>query len=424
MNTDSASSDPTSRRPPRGSNQNGMRQFNERVVLQAIRLHGELPKAELARVTRLSTQTISMIVNALLDEGLLLKREPLRGRIGQPSVPIALDPDGAWSIGVKVGRQHADVLLVDFTGRVHHREGLPYAWPDPEHLPATLAAMIRRCREALTARLLPLGRPERLCGVGVAAPLSIGGWTGLFGMPEAQARAWETLDLPGQLAGATGLPVHFAKDTVAACLAEMIGGEGRQRRSFLYFFVDTFIGGGLVLDSHLHPGAHGNAGAVGSMPLAVPMNLAAGGSGGAGTQLLGAASLLNLQRLYETARLDPGAALDERALEPPWVAHTQAWLGNASRALAMAITGASCVLDLDDIVIDGVVDRRLLARLITQTGNALDLHCWEGVRRPRLHPGTIGSDARALGGALLPLHADFAPDPEVFLKMDPRGRGD
>ena len=84
MNTDSDLSDPTSRRPPRGSNQNGMRQFNERVVLQAIRLHGELPKAELARVTRLSTQTISMIVNALLDEGLLLKREPLRGALASP----------------------------------------------------------------------------------------------------------------------------------------------------------------------------------------------------------------------------------------------------------------------------------------------------------------------------------------------------
>ena len=404
----------SSRRPPRGSNQNGMRQFNERVVLQAIRLHGELPKAELARVTGLSTQTISMIVNALLAEGLLLKREPLRGRIGQPSVPIALDPEGAWAIGVKVGRQHADVLLVDFLGRVHHREGLPYAWPDPEHLPAALLAMIRRCREALSARMLPLDRPERLCGIGVAAPLSIGGWTGLFGMPEAQARTWETLDLAGHLATATGLPVHAAKDTVAASLAELVGGEGRHLRNFLYIFVDTFSGGGLVLDSRLHPGAHGNAGAIGSMPLAVP------GAGTASTQLLGAASLLNLQRLYETARIDPSAALDERALEPPWHPHTQAWLGHASRALAMAIVGASCVLDIDDVVIDGVIDRRLLARLIAQSGDALDAHCWEGVRRPRLHAGSIGSDARALGGALLPLHADFAPHPEVFLKADPR----
>jgi hypothetical protein len=31
--------------------------------------------------------------------------------------------------------------------------------------------------------------------------------------------------------------------------------------------------------------------------------------------------------------------------------------------------------------------------------------------------GTIGSDARALGGALLPLHANFSPDRELFLKI-------
>ena len=38
---------------PRGSNQVGMRQFNDRVVLQALRVHGSLPKADLARLTGL-----------------------------------------------------------------------------------------------------------------------------------------------------------------------------------------------------------------------------------------------------------------------------------------------------------------------------------------------------------------------------------
>jgi hypothetical protein len=33
-------------------------------------------------------------------------------------------------------------------------------------------------------------------------------------------------------------------------------------------------------------------------------------------------------------------------------------------------------------------------------------------------PGAIGSDARAIGGALLPLYANFAPDRELFLKVD------
>ena len=36
--------------------------------------------------------------------------------------------------------------------------------------------------------------------------------------------------------------------------------------------------------------------------------------------------------------------------------------------------------------------------------------------RTELVAGSIGSDARALGGALLPLHANFAPDRDLFLK--------
>ena len=41
---------------PRGSNHVGMRQFNERVVLQAVRLNGSLPKADLARLTGLTLE--------------------------------------------------------------------------------------------------------------------------------------------------------------------------------------------------------------------------------------------------------------------------------------------------------------------------------------------------------------------------------
>ena len=41
---------------------------------------------------------------------------------------------------------------------------------------------------------------------------------------------------------------------------------------------------------------------------------------------------------------------------------------------------------------------------------------WEGVTPPQLFAGTIGPDAGALGGALLPLHANFAPDRDLFIK--------
>ena len=71
----------------RGTNQTGVRLYNERLVLSLIRLHGQLPKVDIAKMTGLSPQTISIIMNQLSDDGLLLKGSPSRGRIGQPSVP-------------------------------------------------------------------------------------------------------------------------------------------------------------------------------------------------------------------------------------------------------------------------------------------------------------------------------------------------
>ena len=117
---------------PRGSNHVGMRQFNERVVLQAIRLHGSLPKADIARLTHLTAQTVQTITARLEADDLVRKLDPVRGKVGQPSVPMALNPDGAFSIGIKIGRRNMDMLLVDFVGQVRQRVTLAYDFPDPD----------------------------------------------------------------------------------------------------------------------------------------------------------------------------------------------------------------------------------------------------------------------------------------------------
>ena len=396
---------------PRGSSQGGLRQYNERVVLQAIRLHGALPGAEIARQTQLTAQTVSLITKRLEADGLLVRGAPQRGKVGQPSVPLSLNPDGAFAIGIKVGRRSVDVLLVDFTGAVRRRWTLDYRYPEPTALLAEICARLVEIRAALT----PIER-DRLQGVGIAAPFNMGGWQTLLDMPPDVAARWPTLDLRAEVAALTDLPVLLLKDTAAACVAELVAGRGRSIQSFLYIFVDTFVGGGLVLDSHLRAGLHGNAGAIGSLPL----SLAGSGAVDAATappQLLSVASLLNLELLYQAAGLDLTAVADTRALQAPWRALTEQWLQQAAAATALAINGAACLLDLEAVIVDGSFSRELQAALVTALGAALDRYSWEGVTRPVLLPGTIGSDARALGGALLPLHANFSPDRDLFLKI-------
>ncbi len=394
---------------PRGSNQTGMRQFNERVVLQAIRLHGSLPKAEVARLTSLSTQTASLIIDRLRKDELVFKLPALRGKVGQPSVPIALNPDGAFSIGVNIGRRSLDVLLLDFAGAVRLRSSLAYPFPEPDRVFQAIAAAVRQMKASLGRTL-----ESRLHGIGVAAPLSLDSWQSLLGIEPDRRGRWDRLDIARRIEADTGLPVEFAKDSAAACVAELVSGRGRSIKSFLYMFVDTFIGGGLVIDSHLHPGLHGNAGAVGSMP----MGMNSPGQSAPPAQLLSAASLLSLEQRFECASLDPGAAYDERALQAPWKEHSDAWLAQTAMAMAMAINSATCLLDLDAIIIDGSFSRAMLDQLMLSLEGAMNRYDWEGIARPLTLPGTIGSDARALGGALLPLYTNFAPDHDLFLKLD------
>ena len=67
-----------------------MRDYNERLVLSLVRQHSALAKTDIARMTGLSAQTVSVIMRALEQDGLLLRGEPLRGKIGQPSIPMSL----------------------------------------------------------------------------------------------------------------------------------------------------------------------------------------------------------------------------------------------------------------------------------------------------------------------------------------------
>lgn len=396
---------------PHASHQIGTRQFPERVVLQALRTHGSMPKTELVRITTLGIQAVALIIKRLIDEGLIIKLETLRGKIGEPSVSFALNPEGALSIGIKVGRRSMDILLLDFLGQVRERFTLCYSFPDPEELFAEIDLQLKKMRKSPG-----LKKARRLSGIGIAAPLTLSGWHKLLNVHPHQANQWLRINFARQMQDITVLPVQFCKDTAAACVAELVTGEGRNINSFLYIFVDTFIGGGVVIDGHLRGGLHGNAGALAS----IPVRLARPDDAALPEQLLSEASLITLERTFVAADLDPLALFDQRVLEEPWLTHTRTCLDGAGCAIGLAIDSATCLLDLDAVIIDGSCDRALLEKLRTEIERAMNYYCWEGIARPAIHAGTIGSNAHAIGAALLPLYANFAPNHSLFIKENKR----
>ena len=112
----------------------------------------------------------------------------------------------------------------------------------------------------------------------------------------------------------------------------------------------------------------------------------------------------------------PMAAYDKRACWAPWLEHT------AGLDCARCAGLAHCIVSATAFWIwtpwwSMALRPRAAAGAVRGRAPALADYNWEGLHQPpRLGLGTMSSDARALGGALLPLHACFAPDTDIFLK--------
>ena len=188
----------------------------------------------------------------------------------------------------------------------------------------------------------------------------------------------------------TDLPVEFAKDTTSACMAEMLQGHGLQINSFLYIFVGTFVGGGLVVAGHIMAGPRGNAGAIGSMPTSL-VNTQNDSSPPA--QLLQLASGWQLEQSLEAAGFDPLLVHQDSIMDAKYAACTAPWLAQASRALAMTIVSATALVDLDAAVIDGSLGRSLITALISATREQIKHYNLEGLQPPAVMAGLAGSHA-------------------------------
>ncbi len=388
----------------RGGDSIGLRAYNERLTIAAIRQEGALSKAEIARTTGLSGQAATVIVNALIEEGLLIELECVRGQVGKPFTPITLNSQGAFSIGIKIGRRSLEAILVDFNGNIIASRTQRYQAPLPE---STMAAALEAADELTGA--VDLQHRPRIAGLGVAIPWDLHEWSEVLGLQPAALEGWRNINVRQRLEHSTGLTVSLFNDATAACAAEMIAGDRIGKRSALYFFLGTFVGGGVVIDGQLHRGEQLNAGAIGSLPMAGK------DSDGLPNQLIHLTSVVDLERSLAAAGFDVSDMFNFIPANGAELLFGK-WMRRTVPALSHAITAATSVIDFQEIVIDGLLCPAWRERIV----NAVSKECAK-FNRAGLSPfeiaiGSIGPSARVRGAALMPLLKRFSPDPELLVR--------
>jgi predicted NBD/HSP70 family sugar kinase len=393
----------------RGGDRSGLRQYNERVIMHVIRRAGGLPKAEIARMIGLSPQAVSVNVNRMLAEGLLVKTTRLKGKVGHPSTVIQLNREGAFAVGVSIGRRSLDILRMDLDGGISRRVRHTYKYPVPSFIFREIARGIDFVCEELNA-----AQRKRLKGIGIAAPSGLDGWAEELEAPPEKLAEWRNIDIAAQVSALTSLPVHFMNDVAAGTAAELALGSAVTADHCLYIYIGTFVGGGLILDGQLNTGTRSNACAIGSLPVSGIHDMK---DGRKPEQLIRRASLIFLERELETAGFDLEHLWDPKGPAPEAAAIYETWQTEAVETLAYAIGSAISIFDFPLVVIDGSLPGHEVARFVQRTDQALDRLNLTGLIRPRLAVGTLGTDASVIGAGLMPINANFAPDRALMLKL-------
>ena len=386
----------------RGTNQSGMRAYNERLVLSLVHQNGALAKAEIAGMTGLSAQTISVIMRSLEADRLLVRGEPVRGKVGQPSIPLSLNPDGAYFFGLKIGRRSAELILIDFKGKLRNSIRLTYAYPTPASLLSFLNVNLDKIHTDMGTE-----KYSRIAGLGIATPYELWNWTDEMGAPIEEMDIWRDYDIQAQTSNLVDYPVYLQNDATAACGAQLAFGTSEHKQDFIYFHIGSFVGGGVVINGNLHSGPSGNAGALGSMP--VPL------SNGKNGQLIDLASLVVLEKMLADLNIDTTALWNAGCEWPDFGDILEIWIDQAAKGLAFAIVAASAVIDFQSVSIDGALPREVLAKIIDATSVQIANFDLQGIVPPSIVQGSLGPNARALGGASLPLFEKYLINQNALL---------
>ena len=363
----------------KGTNQEFGRPYNRRIVLETIRLHGPIERAEIARHVGLTVQTVANIIRELEEQDFVVgSRAQPKGR-GSPATSLAINPAGGHAIGVHVTPRGLEAALIDLGGTILAEERLPLEVSDPDAAFDQIGRTVDRFRHHLGGK--------RILGVGLAMPgpfdvesMSFIGPTTLEG--------WRGYPVEDRLAEVSGLPSFIEVDHAAAALGERLHGTGKRFRDFYYLYFGVGLGGCMVHEGLPWRGSFRNAGEIGHVPMVVNGRVCPCGNRGCLERYL---SLEAYDRRHRSIGHD-------------------AWIAEVTPLFRNAIVTIENLFDPQTIIVGGLAETRLLDDLLNAAEPLPSSVSKRAAREaPRVIRSESGHDAVLRGAAALALAGVLSP---------------
>ncbi|HHY46586.1 MAG TPA: ROK family transcriptional regulator [Firmicutes bacterium] len=239
---------------------------NRRAMLELIEREGSISRVALADFLGLSQPTVSEVVAELVKAGLVLEVGLGSSRGGRRPVMLKFNDEVGYVVAIDLGGTQSRLALFTLGGRQVARD---YGVLPRAETPAkTVRLLGDQVRSLISKSAVPY---DRVYSVGVAVPGVADPATGEVKL--APALGWQEAPVGSYLSEELGLPVYIDNDVNAAALAELRFGAGRSIPTFVYVWIGTGVGAGLVIDGRLHRGFGNFAGEIGYLVVDTPSPL-------------------------------------------------------------------------------------------------------------------------------------------------------
>jgi predicted NBD/HSP70 family sugar kinase len=240
------------------ANSDLIRAINRFNILNTIRISGAISRVEIADVTGQSRASVTNITARLIAEGLIYEKRTEDSAVrGRRRVLLAMNPDAAYVVGVKLSTLRISCAVTDMQAEVRSSVNLPVR--TAKRPVAFMADLIEEAvRHCIKAAKLDL---HDISGIGIGVPGFVDNLTGTC--------AWTPLYQQGDIPlkelveRRLGVDTFIENDTNTVTLAHQWFGEGRGIDHFLVVTIEDGIGMGIVANGQLYRGARGFAAELG-----------------------------------------------------------------------------------------------------------------------------------------------------------------
>ncbi|MBS0374730.1 MAG: ROK family transcriptional regulator [Proteobacteria bacterium] len=335
--------------PPPTPTASVTRQLSRRSVFEALLHRSPISRADLAKVTGLSKQTMSEVVDTFEQQGLVRRVGRTSGNVGRTAVLYELSPEGGHVLGIDLGARRLTVALAEIGGRVlaeadEPTDGRGGAWV----LDQIARLSDRLARDNHT-------HPSRIRSIVLATPGVVNPKTGSIEMAP-NISGLDHLNVVGLLGEKLGHPVVFENDINLALLGEIWHGCAQNLANVAFLALGSGVGLGLYVNGELVRGENGAAGEIGYLPIGGDPLQAESRVQGCLEYQLGAAGIV--RRFGEAGGSPVDSAKQVFELAQSGDARAIAVVGETARLAALAAATVVATVDPQLLVLGGSIGAR------------------------------------------------------------------